>query len=87
MRSIELFFRGEFWLHLATMFIVMVLLIQLAQLAGIYLPNYVLFPIPLIVGIIWEFFWKKVKHKPISISDIIGTVLGGVLAILILKFI
>lgn len=87
MRKIELFFRGEFWLHIATMFFAVIILIKSALLAGIYLPNWFLFPLPLIVGVAWEILWKKLKQKPIDITDILATVLGGIIAILILRFI
>ena len=86
-RKIELFFRGEFWLHLATMFFCMVMLIQLTQLIGIHLPVWFLLPLPLVVGTVWEILWKIYKQKPIDILDILGTVIGGVLALTLLRFI
>ena len=84
-RKLELFFRGEFYLHLATMFLAMTLLINLALLIGVYLPLWFLLPVSLIVGIAWELIWKIYDKKEISISDIIGTLCGGFLSIIILR--
>lgn len=86
MRKIELFFRGEFWLHIATMFFAVIILIKSALLAGIYLPNGFLFPLVFVVAIAWELVMKKLKGTPINIYDMVATVIGGTLAIAIFRF-
>lgn len=76
MRNIELFFRGEFWLHFATMFFCMIVLMRI-----LHLPLSILLAIPCIVGVLWECIWKKYRGNPISLSDAFGTALGGAAAV------
>lgn len=85
LRKIEGFLRGELYLHIATMFLCMVILLQLLPLSGNSLPLWILLLIPIAVGLLWELSWKWYNQKPIVISDIIGTMIGGYLAIVILK--
>lgn len=85
MKKLELFLRGETFLHLATMFLCMVSLMQVSLFIGIKLPLWFLFPLSLFVGIAWELVWKIRGGREISITDILGTFTGGVLAILILR--
>ena len=80
MRKIEVFLRGEIWLHLVTMFFLMTILLKL-----IVLPIWLLVTIVGVVAIGWELFWKYKRQNAISMSDILGTIIGGILAILILK--
>lgn len=84
-RKIELFLRGEFYLHIVSMFFIMIMIMQIALLLHYYLPLWILLPIPFVIGIAWELGWKVYKKKPINIFDIIGTAIGGLLAILILR--
>lgn len=76
MRTIELFFRGEFWLHLVTMFFFTVLFAKIANP-----PIWVLAIIIVVVAIGWEFFWKYKRQNPIDFWNILGTILGGFIAI------
>lgn len=82
--NIELFFRGEFWLHLATMFIFMSIFIKLLLLLNISLPLWVYVLLSVLIGIGWECFWKYYRNGFIDIYDITATVIGGILSIIIL---
>ena len=83
MKKVELFFRGEFWLHLATMFFCMVVLLFVNSKLKIELHWSFYIVISIVVGLAWEFAWKYFKQKPISLSDIVGTSVGGFLAVII----
>ena len=78
--KIERFLRGETYLHFATMFFIQVIILQLN------LPFWVFCIIPIVVGVGKELFDKFHDGKYISLTDILGTVLGGYSAILILKY-
>ena len=75
-RKIELFLRGEFFLHLTTMFLIQTIVNDLTSIWG------GVFFLPILIGIGKELLDKK-EGKQISISDIIGTLVGGYLSILI----
>ena len=82
-QKIELFLRGEFYLHLATMFIIATVILNI-------FPNlkwFWMFHISAIIGILWEFGWKYFKRKPVDLSDIYGTITGGMLAYFIAKYV
>lgn len=79
MRNIELFFRGEFWLHLVTMFFFNSLLMKMVEL-----PIYVLVIAIIITAFVWELFWKFKRGNKVDVYDIIATVIGGLLAIFLL---
>lgn len=79
MRKIELFFRGEFWLHLATMFFFTSLLIKIVEL-----PIYVLIIVIIITAFVWELFWKFKRGSKVDIYDITATVIGGLLSVFLL---
>lgn len=85
MRKVENFFRGEGWLHLTTMFFIMVMIIQIPLIFGVKLPIWILLVIPIFTSIFWEVLWNKIRMNPINLFDIVYTVTGGYLAILILK--
>lgn len=87
MRKIELFLRGETWLHIVTMFFCMTILIQVALFFGFYLPIWSLIILTILVALGWEIIWKISTKKPIDIIDIVGTCIGGILAIIIIKII
>lgn len=78
MRKIELFFRGESWLHFATMFFFMQLIFR------IFGVNWWMLIIPVVIAIVWELWWKYKRGNPIDLVDIISTVLGGLAAFLII---
>lgn len=82
-RNIELFFRGELWLHLVTMFFLMTVGIKLSLLLNINIPLWVLFLIPPIVALSWEAIWRYKKQKEIDYKDILFTIIGGYISILI----
>ena len=85
--TIERFLRGEFYLHLATMFLLQFIVVAFfILLFNTHLANWLLFFTPIIFGVGKELLDKK-EGKNISISDIIGTLIGGYLAILMLKII
>lgn len=75
-RKVELFFRGEFYLHLVTMFLIQCLLMEFF---GLSVPSYLL---PVFCGIIKEILDLK-EGKGFSFSDVLGTVLGGYLYIIL----
>ena len=82
MRKVELFFRGEFWLHLATMFFAMSVLLRILDIAKIKAPFVLLLVISIAVGFAWEIVWKIYRKKPIDLYDIMGTAIGGILAMI-----
>ena len=75
-RKIELFFRGEFYLHLVTMFLFQAIVFIVTS------NLFVNFSIPIILGFLKEKLDMK-EGKKFSISDFIGTLVGGYLFILI----
>ena len=81
--QIELFLRGEFYLHLATMFILLIFLVQTQIITTTWMGILV----SLGLGVAWEFAWKWYKQKPVNLLDIIGTLSGGILAIIFIKYI
>lgn len=67
--DVELFLRGEFYLHFATMFIIQSMVLK----TGFVTIGYVL---PIILGASKEIYDVK-KGKEFSTSDSIGSILGG----------
>lgn len=73
--KIERFFRGETWLHFATMFFFQTLIIIIFKILSV--GNLYLYIIPFFIGFSWEYIGKITKYKPIVLSDIIATIAGG----------
>lgn len=84
--KLNYFVRGEAWLHIATMFMLLTMIMQLALiLFNIYLPIWSLGIITVIVATLWEMVGKSFEHKPINLVDIFWTLIGGLISILIFK--
>lgn len=77
-RNVEIFLRGECFLHLVTMFFIQAWVILLVSPEHIY---YTLLA-PVFIGISKELFDKYHDKKEISYTDILGTVIGGFLMVL-----
>ena len=83
--KVERFLRGETWLHFVTMFFIQIMIMQICLLVfKIYLPTYFCLALPFVFGLSKELL-DKYEGKFVSITDIAGTVVGGFLAILILR--
>ena len=78
-RKIELFLRGEFWLHIATMFFILTVFQRFIHIKAFWL----LF-ITLIIALGWEILWKIVRGNKIDPLDILATTIGGVLSIILI---
>lgn len=85
-RTIELFLRGEFWLHLVTMFFLQAWIMLLAKVVTLELPTAAWLAVPLLFGFWKEFFDKYHDKKNLSVSDIFGTFVGGSLMIILMQY-
>lgn len=83
--KLEIFLRGETFLHLATMFLIQTVFVQLTvRISGHYPQMWLQLILPIIIGVGKELFDKYVDKKYISITDIVGTVIGGYMAVILL---
>ena len=80
-RQLNYFVRGEAFLYIVTMFSIVAFLVKL-------FPNIhfsILLGITIITAFTWEFLGKRLENKTINKTDILMTLIGGVIGILLFK--
>lgn len=83
--KLNYFIRGEAFLHITTMFLIATLFVQIALLFGIFMPTWAVATLTAIVAVLWEVVGKIFEQKPINFGDILWTLVGGFLVILIFR--
>ncbi len=78
MYKAEQILRSDYARHFLLMFFAVTLL-----MCAITLPLWVLVAIVIIAPVAWELFWKIRRQMPIEILDILLSIAGGVVALLI----
>lgn len=81
------FLRGEAWLHMATMFLILTSIYDICQSFGYVLPLWLSVIIILAAAVGWELLGKLYEQKFINLSDMIATAAGGALALIINQYI
>lgn len=82
-KQIENFLRGEPWLHITTMFLLITILGKVFQILWSEPLIIIQAIIILLVAYLWEYGGKKLKNKEINWGDITYSIIGGVLGILV----
>lgn len=75
------FVRGESFLHIVTMFSIVAFLVKLFPNTNYYIMATVIIG----TALLWEFLGKYLEGKTINMKDILMTIIGGVIGILLFK--
>ena len=78
--------RTEFAQHIVFMFAILAILAQITVMSfGIYLPTWSLIVLGIMLALIWEIGGKIVQHKHISFEDIVASLIGLALYIILFR--
>lgn len=79
------FLRGEKYLHMITMFFIIIFTIKVFEFFNT-VPSFLFLSILTIVSaLLWEYLGKYFENKKIDKMDILWTVVGGIIALIMFK--
>lgn len=78
MYKAEQILRSDYARHFLLMFFAVSILMW-----AVRLPVWVLIAIVVVMPVLWELFWKTLRQTPVELLDVLLSIAGGVVALLI----
>lgn len=79
LNKIERFLRGEYTLHTLMMFFIATIILSFPLYKG----EFIVILVSTFIAIGWEKYQNKTKGTPENVWDVIATIIGGILAIVV----